>query len=181
MRDLIRELPAHYQDSAPDRALQQALSLLVDGAEQDMALTLAQMFPSTASGWGLELWERAYGIPAATGKNDSLRRSRIISKLRGQGTTTAEMIRTVASSYINGEVEVIEHSGQYSFTVKFVSIIGVPPHIQDLTAAILEIKPAHLAFDYQYTYRTWGQLQAYTWGQLSGNTWADLREGTLND
>ncbi len=179
MRELIRELPLHYRASAPDAELQRVLSLLAAEAEASVDLTMAQLFPSTASGWGLELWERAFGISVEREKDEQFRRTRIISKIRGQGTTTLEMIRVVAAAFVNGDVEVIEHSGQYSFTVKFVSIIGVPPNIQDLTAAILEIKPAHLTFDYQYTYRTWGQLQAYTWGQLSGNTWADLREGQL--
>ena len=53
MKPLIEELPRHYQRSAPDAELQRVLSLLVEQAQADEEFTLAQLFPSTTSGWGL--------------------------------------------------------------------------------------------------------------------------------
>ena len=55
MKPLIEELPRHYQRSAPDAELQRVLSLLVEQAQADEEFTLAQLFPSTTSGWGLEV------------------------------------------------------------------------------------------------------------------------------
>ena len=83
----------------------------------------------------------------------------------------------MAASFANGQVEVVEHNDQYYFVVKFVSILGVPPNIDDLTAAINEIKPAHFDFIYEYIFHQWGLFRPYTWGQLAGRTWKDLREG----
>ena len=176
--DLVLQLPEFYR-SVPFEELQRVLGEMVRQAAADVDLTLAQLWPQTASGWGLTLWETAYGIPVDVARDTEFRRSRIISKLRGQGVPTAELIRAVAASFVNGAVDVVEHSGQYYFTVKFTSIMGVPPNIEDLTAAINEIKPAHLAYLYEYLYRTWLQGGAYTWGELSGRTWEELRSGTL--
>ena len=74
-------------------------------------------------------------------KDVDFRRTRIISKLRGQGTPTAELIRAVAASFVNGEVDIVEQPDQYTFVVKFVSIMGVPPNVEDLTAALMKSNP----------------------------------------
>lgn len=176
--DLMLQLPELYR-SIPFAELQRVLGEMCRRAGADLELTLRQLWPQTASGWGLELWETAYGIPIDVSKDEAFRRTRVISKLRGQGTPTVELIQAVAASFANGQVDVIEHNDQYYFVVKFVSVLGVPPNIDDLTAAINEIKPAHLAFVYEYLFRQWGLLKPHKWGQLATRTWKDLREGQL--
>ena len=176
--DLALQLPEFYR-GVPFAQLQRALGEMCRRAGEDLETVLDQLWPQTAGGWGLELWETAYGIPVDPSKDLEFRRTRVISKLRGQGTPTAALIQAVAASFANGQVEVVEHNDQYYFVIKFVSVLGVPPNIDDLTAAINDIKPAHLAFAYEYVFRQWGRLKPYTWGQLAGKTWKDLREGTL--
>ena len=105
--------------------------------------------------------------------------ARVMDLARLALLSTAELIRSVAASFANGQVDVVEHNDQYYFVVKFVSVMGVPPNIDDLTAAINEIKPAHLSLVYEYLFRQWGLLKPYTWGQLATRTWKDLREGQL--
>lgn len=176
--DLMSQLPELYR-SAPFAELQRVLGEMARRAGEDLELTLQQLWPQTASGWGLTLWESAYGIPTELEKDLDFRRTRVISKLRGQGSPTVELIQAVAASFVNGEVEIVEDNGQYRFVVKFLSTLGVPPNIDDLTAAIREIKPAHLDFAYQYLYRTHAQLAPYTHDQLNAYTHEELREGVL--
>ena len=176
--DLMLQLPALYA-GIPFAQLQEVLGAAVRQAGEDVDFALQQLWPQTASGWGLELWETAYGIPVEVEKDVAFRRTRLISKLRGQGTPTVELIQAVAASFINGEVEVVEHNAQYYFIIKFVSLLGVPPNVEDLAAALKEIKPAHLDFIFEYVYRQWGAVKSYTWGALAGKTWSDLKEGTL--
>lgn len=139
---------------------------------------LKQFFVETATEWGLDLWEQMLGLTSYAGKPLDQRRSRIISKLRGYGTVTVSLIKNVAESYVYGTVEVNEHPELYSFTIKFVDPRGIPPNLDDLKAAIEEIKPAHLAVEYQFTYTVWGELSTWskTWGELNtlGLTWGDL-------
>lgn len=176
--DLMAKLPALY-GSPPFAELQRVLGEGLRAAGEDVSFTLDQLWPQTASGWGLALWESAYGIPTELSKDLSFRRSRLISKLRGQGVPTRALIESVAASFVNGEVSISEDAAAHAFTVTFVSVFGIPPNLDDLTAAINEVKPAHLTFGYVYRYRTNGELAAYTHEQLSAYTHDTIRGGDM--
>ena len=156
MSTLLGLLPRLYAASPETADLQNAFALAITEAQavrDDYAL---QLDVNTAT-WGLSLWEDAYGIMSDAGKSDMYRRTRIISKMRGAGTTTAALIQNVAESFSDGAVEVVEKPEEYRFDVKFVGH-GIPPNMDDLTAAIERIKPAHLAYAYIYTYMVWRML-----------------------
>lgn len=146
------------------------------GAVRDL---LEQCNVATAT-HGLALWERQLGLETDISKPLDYRRSRVTAKLRGTGTVTVAMIQTLAESFSNGAVDVLEDAANYHFDIKFVGTIGIPPNMDDLTAAIDEIKPAHLSYGYLYVYNTYGDLQRFTWGQLQGKTYLELREGILD-
>ena len=178
MADLIELLPDCYKNSTQIVELQGALQHWTDAlqaAGDDMFL---QMNVETAT-WGLVTWETALGIPTDATKPNEYRRTRIMSKLRGQGATTKAMIENVAESFSNGDVAIIEYNSESRFEVKFVGTLGIPPNMDDLKAAIDEIKPAHLAYSFVYVYRTWDMVSTYTWNQLAARTWDELREGAL--
>lgn len=161
MRDLLQ---------AEESAMQE---LRDNVSSQEQQLVIA------TSTWGLGRHEKILGLPTDSESAMTDRRSRIIAKLAGQGTVTKKLIQHVASSFTNGQVEVIEHPEQYSFDVKFISTLGVPPNLDDLSAALEEIKPAHLAYDYIILYRTWGELEEKTWGELESRTWDEILGGEL--
>ena len=46
---------------------------------------------------------------------------------------------------------------------------------QEVGKAIDEIKPAHLAYSFKYTYTTWGALKSMTWGTAKQYTWAEIK------
>ncbi|MBO8158819.1 MAG: YmfQ family protein [Thermosyntropha sp.] len=166
------------------RSSQVFVSLLdAEGVEFDQLYTniedvLKQFYVETATETGLALWEQMLGLSSYAGKPLDQRRSRIISKLRGMGTVTVNLIKNVAESYVYGTVEVTEHPELYSFTVKFVDPRGIPPNLDDVKAAIEEIKPAHLAVDYEFSYLVWDELDGLntTWDQLDAHsyTWDEL-------
>ncbi|QNL45707.1 YmfQ family protein [Oscillibacter hominis] len=181
MSDLMVKLPPCYQNSAQVRELQRVMGEMTGAAGESVEELLLQLNPRTASGWGLSMWEEAYGVPVDLSRPEEYRRSRLLSKVRGQGAATCELIRSVAESFTNGEVEIVEHNSEFYFVVKFVSRLGVPPNIDDLRSAISEIKPAHLDFIFEYLYRTWGEVKPLTWGQAKTHTWGEIREGEWND
>ena len=137
-----------------------------------------QCFVSTAT-WGLTLWENFVGIKTDVTKDLNFRRTSILAKLRGYGTITPSSIQIVASSFVNGDVEVIEHPSNYSFEIKFTSTLGVPPNIADLQNTIDLIKPAHLAVTYTYLYQQWSNVGASTWNTAKTGTWNDLLNGVV--
>jgi len=178
-RDLIGLLPGYYGGSPPMTELQRVLSLFMAQAEEDRDYILDQIWPQTASGDGLAIWETAYGIPVDISKDLDYRRSRLLSKVRGQGTPTVALLQRVASSYVNGEIEIIEHNDEHYFVVKYTAEMGIPPNIDDLTAALLEIKPAHMEMVFEFLFRLWGELVARTWSSLAGFTWDQIRGGDI--
>ncbi len=129
--------------------------------------------------WGLAIWEEALGLPVEVARPTEFRRSRIIAKLRGQGTTTAKSIRNVAASFSGGAVEVTEYPGEYRIEIRFVDAVGLPPNLSDLKAAIEEIVPAHLAVGYISTLKTWDDVKDRTWDGVKTMTWEELRGGSL--
>lgn len=150
MRPLIQELPRHYRRSTQDQELQRALTLLLEQTQGDLNFTLKQLFPSTTSGWGLQLWEEAYGIPNDPALTEAQRRGRILAKIKGQGMTTVEKIRSVAQAFDESPVEVAEHYADYFFEVWFTDTIGPVADEAGLRSIINELKPAHLDWAIRY-------------------------------
>ena len=150
MTPIEQLLPALYRQTSEDTELQRVLTLMLEQAERDKDVTLEQLFPSTTSGWGLELWERAWGIPVDRTLSDKRRRDRILAKVKGTGTTTLEVIRAIAQSFSSYPAEVTEESALYKFVVWYLGTIGEVEHKQDLIDTINELKPAHLQWEIKY-------------------------------
>lgn len=128
----------------------------VQGVEHDkLAATIkdlqAQCFISTAT-WGLKFWEEFLGIPVIEEKPVEFRRSVILGKIKGIGTVSVKLIKLVATSFSNAEIEVYENVAPNTFKIKFISTRGIPPNLQDVKDNIEEIKPAHLKVIYEFSY-----------------------------
>ena len=67
-------------------------------------------------------------------------------------------------------------ASEYAFAVKFNSKTGVPYNLADIQAMIEEIKPAHLAVEYIFTYRLWQDIkdELETWEAVNTYTWEFL-------
>ena len=176
---LIDLLPNYYAGSSQVVELQGAYEKWTDALLAAKTDLFEQMNVATAT-WGLTVWESALGLETDVSKSSAFRRERIMSKLRGAGTTTTQMIKNVAESFSNGEVTIIEYNSEYKFEVKFTGTIGMPPNMDDLTTAIEEIKPAHLAYSYVYIYNTNQTLGDYTHAQLSAYSHNQLRNEVIS-
>ncbi|SET55294.1 hypothetical protein SAMN05660297_02737 [Natronincola peptidivorans] len=125
--------------------------------------------------WGLVIYEKDLKIETDLSKPLDERRSVIKSKERGSGKIDAALIQIVAEAYSNGEV-IVNFNG--TIIVKFIGTRGVPPNLDDLAAEIENIKPAHLSFEFEFTYLTWNEFDNYnkTWNQWDelNLTWDEL-------
>lgn len=146
-----RMLPPLLLQMEDMRDLLQAEECVIEEVRRYVADQALQLTICTATS-GLSRHEEIMGMPVDTGALIEDRRSRIIAKLLGQGTVNKTLLENVAASFTNGEVEVIEHPEQFSFDVRFISVLGTPSNMEDLTAALDEIKPAHLVYQYLYRY-----------------------------
>jgi hypothetical protein len=171
---LLDYMPAYYRDSKVLIALLRAFTEEINENSRTISELESQLYVDTAT-WGLDVWERQFGIYTDLSKPHQERREAIKAKMRGFGTCTIEMIKNTALAYTNTEVEVIEDNATYTFVVKFANVKGVPSNEGAFKKTIDTIKPAHLAYTMEYTYTTWGELKAKLWGELKTKTWGQVK------
>jgi len=169
----LLKLPGYYKNSAVMNALLDALQIELNLCDTNEADTSNQFFVNSATGT-LTLHENDVGLSVDTALSNAIRRTRIISRLRGVGTTTKEQIKNVALSFDNGIVDVVENYADYSITIKFVSTIGRPPNVEDFQKAVESIKPAHLAVVYVFLYNTCLMVKGFTALEIKAKTCYEL-------
>lgn len=140
--------------------------------QNTVALTENQFFVVLADR-DIQKYEQDVGLISDVVADIETRRGRILSKLRGTGTVTKTMMKNVAASFVNGDIEITEYPPEYCFAVKFTSRTGVPYNISDIQKMIEEIKPAHLAVEYIFTYRLWQDIleSLNNWENVNSHTW----------
>ncbi len=171
--NLMELLPVYYRGNHSVEEIQGALSIEIDNLSNRFGESLDQCFINTATSL-LGRYEEIYGIKVDVSKSDEFRRERIRAKIRGIGTVTKQMIIDTAAAYSGGEVDVMEHPETNSFIVKFIGVLGIPANMADLIVTIEEIKPAHLNYTFEYTYRRWGELISNLWDDVANKTWYQL-------
>lgn len=167
-------MPRYYRTSKVISNINNANSAELNNFQANLESTLNQFFIDSAD-FTLYRWEKDLGIVVNDDLDLEARRSRIKSKLRGQGTITIKLVKNVSESFTNGQVDVIEDFQNYCFTIKFISTRGIPPNIDDLKKSIEDIKPAHLEVIYEFTYTTWNEVKNITWVQVKNGTWEELK------
>ena len=172
---MLKKLPTYYQKSKVIRELFKSIELEFKSLSEETVLTENQFFV-ILSDRDIAKHEQDVGLVPDTVADLDTRRGRVMSKLRGTGTVTKTMMKNVAASFVNGDIEIIEYPSRYCFAVKFTSRTGIPYNIEDIKAMVEELKPAHLAVEYIFTYRLWQDVldtlsnwttvKSYTWEQL---------------
>ena len=127
----------------------------------------------------LSMHEADVGLASSGAASNEIRRSRILSRLRGTATVTSAMLKNVALSFESGEIDVIENFAASSFAIKFVSVVGRPPNIEDLQAKIEDIKPAHLAVTYLFLYNLCKDVKLLTCGAIKTKTCYEVLNESL--
>lgn len=174
--DLLYRLPPHLKEIAEFKSWNDVSSYELGFSAWQEEDILNQCFIDTAT-WGLLFWEKIFSIPTDLNKSYEDRREVIKAKLRGSGTTNEQMIKNTAEAFSGGECNIIMHPEDYSFTVQFVGIKGIPKNLESFKQMLEDIKPAHLGYDLKYTYTVWNFLKDknLTWNQAKSNTWDNLK------
>lgn len=172
--ELRKELPRFYG------FVKEFVELIKADAEQLAKLddwmeeAVDQSFVETAT-WGLQRWEKIFNIPTVETKPSEQRRAVIKAKIRGAGVTTIALIKEVAESWYNGEIEVTEEA--LKVIIKFNSNFGVPSNIGDVETALREIIPAHLMIDYLFKFLTVRDVNSMTISTLNNTALGNFAGG----
>ena len=165
-------MPGYYRKSKAMNDLVHSIENEFERLKAETTLTENQFFV-ILSDRDIKNHEEDVGLISDTSADIETRRGRVLSKLRGTGTVTKTMMKNVAASFVNGDIEIIEYPSEYCFAVKFTSKTGVPYNIADIQAMIEEIKPAHLAVEYIFTYRLWQDIldEIQIWTTAKNYSW----------
>lgn len=174
--NLMDLLPPLYDGNTTMKELQSILTGKISGIISGTGATVDECFIGTASAL-LGRYEKIYGCSVDVSKSDEMRREILKAKIRGIGTVTKQMLIDTAASYSNGTVKIVENPADDSFVVKFTGTLGIPENMDGLANTIDEIRPAHLAFSFEYTFVTCDQLKRFTHNQLSTFMYDQIRNG----
>lgn len=171
----MSDLPAYYRKSKVMNMLFRSIESEYKRLRNEVTLTENQFFVILADK-NIQNHEQDVGVSPDDTADLETRRGRVLSKLRGTGTVTKTMMKNVAASFVNGDIEITEYPSRYMFSVAFTSKQGVPYNLQDIKDMIEEIKPAHLAVEYIFTYRLWEDVKndLQNWTMVKPYTWEDL-------
>ena len=171
----MNNLPVYYRKSKVMNELFRSIELEYARLENEVKLTENQFFVILADK-NIQNHEQDVGVSPDDTANLETRRGRVLSKLRGTGTVTKTMMKNVAASFVNGDIEITEYPSRYMFSVAFTSKQGIPYNLQDIKDMIEEIKPAHLAVEYIFTYRLWEDVKndLQNWTMVKPYTWEEL-------
>lgn len=173
---LMSYLPYYYQDIEEMRKLQESIEIEYDNLVEKIKDLFDQTYIYTAT-WGLILWEKMIGLEIGNETDFIMeRREKVLSKLRNDGITNITKIKSLASIFTNSEVDVIEYCPDYYFKVKFTSVVGKAPNVENFEKALNIYKPAHLGYEIEFRYNTHKELKQHklTHNQLKGYTHQNL-------
>lgn len=178
-RKLTDQMPERYLNS-PEVGAAAGILWVLGEAFRDCVLDWLEQLTIDTATWGLKYWEQAYGVTPQITDTVEERRGSVKAKMRSPQTVTAAMLENLINSYVNGQSVVTEVPRQHKVQIQFNGDYGVPSNMASLTAALLEVLPSHVAYEYLYKFHLWGEYKTQTWGSLKTRTWGDVKEGDMN-
>lgn len=171
---LLSMLPFLYQSSEYIKGIQNGFESERLVLEKEAIDFYNNLFVDTAS-WSLEFWEKFLGVKSISDDINE-RRNVIKNKLKFRGITNFNSIKELCSQYGYGEIEIDEKFDEGKFIIRFISKEGEPNNIKDLIAQINSIIPAHVGYDFNFTYMYWSEIKNQTWKEAKNYTWNSIRK-----
>ena len=170
---MIKHLPKYERTNTLIIEILKSIAIELDKLTVKTDESYAELFIDTAIK-ALALHERDLGIEKSAISIEQ-RRELIMAHYRATlEQTTDETIKSVASAFANGEVEINKTDVEGIYEIKFVSTIGIPSNMQGLMNTLDIIIHAHLDVIYTYLYNTWDDLSVKTWDELEVYTWDEI-------
>lgn len=170
--DIHTYLPSIYNDLDDVQLMLDVEASEVIRIQAKLYELLDQFYVNSAT-YGLERWESEVGIEAIPQRSTDSRRHYINAKLRGTGTVTAELLKSVVDAFYYSEIT--DKPREYTVAVKLLGKRGVPKNLEDIEVAVNDVIPAHLRPEYEFTFATWGEINSV------GLTWQEADEKTLEE
>lgn len=174
---LIQDTNKLYREDPFVRDFYFAIGLLLDELLERLEEAEKQLFFDTMTEVGIDFFERYLLIQKVQGASLEERRQNVQANwLATKGKKfTIQMAQEVAAAWDNGAIKVDFLEGK--IYISFLEIYGVPKYIDQITATLENIKPAHLPLYFIYRTHSWRDLLPYTWGFAAQKTWETIGKG----
>ena len=174
MADMIKKLPGYYRRSKVVADLYAVIQAYFDKTAADISETDISLFITTTNDFTKH--ESDVGLNNA-GDTPENRRSQVIARLQGNNLLSRPELETLISNYEKSGCSIDEDFPNYTVYITFSGRKGIPENIELIKAAVNEVKPAHLRFEYAYCENTWQEVfeKFGAWGNIAENvTWEML-------
>lgn len=127
-----------------------------------------QFFVETAT-WGLDDWERVYGLTHGKSDGYDIRRGRLKAKIQGTGTVTNEMMNQLINSVVpTKDARYIDNVAPNQFRIE----VGTATALAEIKKIVDMYKPAHLTYTLAHLITTEGII--YVGGVISNFRETDI-------
>ena len=155
------------------------LDLICEYAKNDIQKYKELLFIAFFNEQQVANYEKFMELDYKNGWSLQDRKDRIIYTLLSKNIFTLQVLKEQAKIFTNGEIEVIENYNDYSFIIKFTSIVGIPQNLDNFKNFIYINKPAHLNFSIEFRYNTHNQVAYLLHDNLKTKTHTDLYDVRL--
>lgn len=140
--DVLRYLPKFLKQDPSFKATQDSLSVEHEKLRLLIIDLCKQLFVESAT-WGLDDWERVYGITRDLDASYEQRRQAILTKIQGTTTITREQLETLINFVVpTKDAHVVENTAPNQFKVTLDTIVA----IDEVRRVVNDYKPAHLTY-----------------------------------
>ena len=150
------------------------LDLMCEYAKNDIQKYKELLFIAFFNEKQVKNYERFMNLEFKKGWSLQDRKDRIIYTLLSKNIFTPQVLKEQAKIFTNGEIDVIENYNDYSFIIKFTSIVGIPQNLDNFKNFIYINKPAHLNYSIEFRYNTHNQVAYLLHNSLKTKTHKEI-------
>nr|DAX23416.1 MAG TPA: tail protein [Caudoviricetes sp.] len=158
MSDRLIKKVSKIARNSLQKDLIRTLDLICEYAKNDIQKYKELLFIAFFNEQQVANYERFMELDYKNGWSLQDRKDRIIYTLLSKNIFTPQVLKEQAKIFTNGEIEVIENYNDYSFIIKFTSVVGIPSNLDNFKNFIHINKPAHLNFSIEFRYNTHNQV-----------------------
>lgn len=135
-----------------------SLNAVTDTCNSNISQLENNIFIYNADLETVKRWEVFMGLEEKENYTLRDRQDRIVYTLTNKSIFTKQFLKQQARIFTNGEIDIEEVFNKYHFKIKFTSIVGKVPNIENFKAMVDVSKPAHLTYELIYRYNAHKEL-----------------------
>ena len=179
MSDRLIEKVSKIVRNNLQKDLIRTLDLMCDYVKNDIQKYKELLFIAFFNEQQVANYERFMELDYKSGWSLQDRKDRIIYTLLSKNIFTPHVLKEQAKIFTNGEIEVIENYNDYSFIIKFTSVVGIPSNLDNFKNFIHINKPAHLNFSIEFRYNTHNQVAYLLHNSLKAKSHKEIYDTRL--